>query len=181
MQNIQSQERELFVISKYTAHANGLFIGPEMETHCAVGKGSLVPVTEKKEGDGASPIGAWKTRRLFYRPDRVIRPETGLPIVEITTQMGWCDDPDHPSYNTLVSLPFEASHERMWRDDHVYDVVVELGYNDDPIMPHAGSAIFMHIARPDFKPTEGCVALILSDMLTVCANLTPESVIAFST
>ncbi len=167
--------------AQYLANAEGLFVGPDMETYCAVGKGSLVPAADKKEGDGASPIGAWKTRRLFYRPDRVKRPVTALPIVEITTDMGWCDAPDHPSYNALVSLPFEASHEKLWRDDHVYDVVVELGYNDDPVVPHAGSAIFMHVARPNFESTEGCIALNLADLLSVATQLSPESIIKIST
>lgn len=167
--------------AKYIAKTDGLFVGPGIETYCAIGKGSMVPAKDKKEGDGASPIGGWKTRRLFYRPDRVMRPATALPIVEITTEMGWCDAPDHNSYNTLVSLPFEASHERLWRDDHVYDVVVELGYNDDPVIPHAGSAIFMHVARPNFEPTEGCVAIILVDILEIASKLSPESIIKFST
>lgn len=167
------------MIIKYLATASGVFVGPGIETHCAIGKSGLVAATAKKEGDGASPIGAWKTRRLFFRSDRVLKPETQLPIVEITKDMGWCDDPNHPSYNQLVTLPFNASHETMWREDHVYDVVVELGYNDNPIVAGAGSAIFMHLARPDFRPTEGCVALTLPDLLTVVAHLTPESEIEF--
>lgn len=165
---------------KYIATANGNFTGPGLETYCAVGKGGLVPARDKQEGDGASPIGAWKTRRLFYRSDRVLKPLTQLPIIEITPEMGWCDAPDHSAYNTLVTLPFEASHEKMWRDDHVYDVVVELGYNDDPAIPGAGSAIFMHVARPDFKPTEGCVALNLPDLLTVVEQLSPNAEIEFA-
>lgn len=168
------------MISHFTAHEGGRFIGPGLETYCALGKGSLVAATDKREGDGASPIGAWPARRLFYRPDRVLRPETALPIVEITPNMGWCDAPDHPNYNRLIELPFSASHEKMWREDHVYDVVVELGYNDDPVVPKAGSAIFMHVARPNFEPTEGCVALILSEILIVAAQLTPHSIIEFS-
>jgi len=134
---------------------------------CALGRGGVVPAAEKREGDGASPLGAWPMRRLFYRPDRLAAPETKLPRVPLSPNDGWCDDPAHPLYNRFVMRPFGGSHEALWRDDGVYDVVVELGYNDDPVVPGRGSAIFMHVAQPDYAPTEGCVALALAQFIVV--------------
>jgi len=132
---------------------------------CALGRGGVNP--DKREGDGATPAGTFPLRRVFYRPDRVPPPDTALTVIPINGTMGWCDDPASPAYNTLITLPCQASHETMWRDDHAYDVVVELGYNDDPVVAGAGSAIFLHVARPDFSPTDGCVALKLEDLRDV--------------
>ena len=88
---------------------------------------------------------------------------------------GWCDDPDDAAYNRPVRLPYAASHERLWRDDGIYDVIVVLGHNDDPPVPGRGSAIFLHVARPDYGPTAGCVALALADLLTVLREADPEA------
>ncbi|MEO1101794.1 MAG: L,D-transpeptidase family protein [Pseudomonadota bacterium] len=148
----------------FIASADGLITGPDFEARCALGKGGVTLAETKREGDGASPIGAWPMRRVFYRPDRVAKPETGLQTLALTEQDGWCDDPEHPLYNRLVTVPFPASHEKLWREDHVYDLIVELGHNDDPPVPGMGSAIFMHLARPDYAPTEGCVALAEPDL-----------------
>jgi L,D-peptidoglycan transpeptidase YkuD (ErfK/YbiS/YcfS/YnhG family) len=135
---------------------------------CALGRGGIV--LDKAEGDGGTPAGAWPLRRVLYRPDRLDCPDTGLPTEGIAADQGWCDDPAHPDYNRLIRLPFPAGYEKLWRGDAVYDVIVVLGHNDDPPVPGKGSAIFMHVARPDFSPTEGCVALALQDLLAVLAG-----------
>ena len=106
-------------------------------------------------------------RRVFYRPDRLDAPKTLLPLVPLTPEDGWCDAPDDPLYNRWVKLPYAASHENLWLEDHIYDVIVELGHNDDPPVPSLGSAIFLHLARPDWGPTAGCVAVTLEDMLEI--------------
>ncbi len=100
-------------------------------------------------------------------------PKTGLPTAALRRNDGWCDAPDDPNYNRPVSLPYPASHERLWRDDAVYDIIVILGHNDDPPVPGRGSAIFMHLARPGYGDTEGCVALSLEDLKTVLAGCGP--------
>ncbi|HVI52793.1 MAG TPA: L,D-transpeptidase family protein [Candidatus Sulfotelmatobacter sp.] len=136
---------------------------------CVLGRSGMV--ADKREGDGGTPIGAFPLRRVLYRPDRGEAPRTGLPVAAIAPDDGWCDDPAHADYNCPVKLPHPASCERMWRDDGVYDVVVVLGHNDDPPRPGLGSAIFMHVARPDGSPTEGCVALASDDLkslLEIC-------------
>lgn len=132
---------------------------------CALGRGGIR--RHKREGDGATPAGAWPMRRLLYRPDRIARPDTLLPISAIAPHDGWCDAPGDPNYNKPVLLPHRASAETLWREDGVYDLIVPLGYNDTDIVAGAGSAIFLHLARPDFTPTEGCVALTRPDLLAV--------------
>jgi L,D-peptidoglycan transpeptidase YkuD (ErfK/YbiS/YcfS/YnhG family) len=135
------------------------------------------PAAEKREGDGASPLGCWPARRVFFRPDRGAAPGTGLPVIALRPTDGWCDDADAPSYNRLVTLPCRGSHERLWREDGLYDLIVELGYNDDPPEPGKGSAIFLHIARAGYLPTEGCVALAEADLHAVLERLGAGSVI----
>ncbi len=137
----------------------GVFSGPDIEFKCAIGRGGMTDANKKREGDGTSPIGCWPMRRVFYRADKIAPIETSLPISPIRKNDGWCDAPDDPLYNQLVSLPYPASHEKMWRDDDVYDIVVELGHNHNPPIPGLGSAIFLHLAKPGYPPTEGCIAL----------------------
>ncbi|MGD1880383.1 MAG: L,D-transpeptidase [Kiloniellaceae bacterium] len=132
---------------------------------CAIGRGGLG--RKEREGDGITPIGRWPMRRVLYRADRLEKPVTALPCQAIGPDDGWCDDPADPAYNRPVTLPYPAGHERLTRDDHLYDVVVVLAHNDDPVVPGAGSAIFLHVARNDYGPTEGCVALALPDLLDV--------------
>jgi L,D-peptidoglycan transpeptidase YkuD (ErfK/YbiS/YcfS/YnhG family) len=143
------------------------------EVRCALGRSGVTPAGSKREGDGASPIGIWPIRQVLWRADRLARPETHLPLIEIIPEAGWCDDPADPFYNRPVILPYAAIHEKLWREDEVYDVIVELGYNDDPAVPGKGSAIFLHIVRPDYSPTEGCVACALPDLLALLSDAKP--------
>ena len=146
---------------------------------CAIGPAGVV--ADKREGDGATPLGCFPLRRLLYRPDRLTRPETGLPATPLSPEDGWCDDPAEPAYNSQVRLPFAASHERLWRDDGIYDAIVILGHNDDPPVPGAGSAIFLHVARDDYAPTQGCIALALPDLLTVLRDAKPGTRVCVGT
>lgn len=137
----------------------------------AIGPGGIA--LKAGEGDGITPVGTWPVREVFYRADRVAKPETALPVRAIEQDDGWCDAPDDPQYNRLVKLPHAASAETLWRDDHLYDLVLVLGYNDDPVVPGKGSAIFLHMARPDYSPTHGCVALAQDDVRAALAQLQP--------
>jgi L,D-peptidoglycan transpeptidase YkuD (ErfK/YbiS/YcfS/YnhG family) len=158
-------------MAHFIAFSDGRFEGGGLSARCALGKSGVVPALEKREGDGASPIGIWPVRRVWYRPDKGQAPETGIPAIALRADDGWCDAAGHPAYNRPVTLPFPASHERMWRADGVYNLVVELGYNDDPVVAGKGSAIFLHVARPDYAPTEGCVALAEDDLRAVLQRL----------
>lgn len=139
---------------------------------CTIGRGGIAGLNEKREGDLKTPSGSFALRAVYYRPDRVSAPHTALPLIALTPMDGWCDDPEHALYNQPVKLPFEGRHEKLWRDDHVYDLIIPLGYNDGvdgPIIAGAGSAIFMHLMREDGVGTEGCIALKLPDLLEVLA------------
>ncbi|MDP9195845.1 MAG: L,D-transpeptidase family protein [Pseudomonadota bacterium] len=149
--------------------SEGVILWPGGQTSCVLGRSGVR--MDKREGDGATPVGLFPLRRVLYRPDRLPPPVTqGLPVQALKPEDSWCDDPAHPLYNQPVRLPFSASHESLWREDHVYDVIVVLGHNDDPIVPGAGSAIFMHLVRPDRTPTAGCVALALDDLLALLSR-----------
>lgn len=158
--------------------ADGFLTCGDRVFRCALGRGGIRDV--KREGDGATPAGLFPLRRVLYRTDRLEAPRTRLEVASTGPDDGWCDDPADPAYNRLVGLPYEASHERMWRADSLYDIVVVLGHNDDPPVPGAGSAIFMHVARPDYGPTDGCVALERSDLLAVLAMCGPGDSIRIS-
>lgn len=141
------------------------------------GKGGVINADSKREGDGATPIGQFYCRELWFRPDRVNLPENLLfdqvhPIIE---QDGWCDEPSHMDYNKPVKLPFAASHEQLWREDSAYDVMIPLGYNDAPAVAGKGSAIFFHLMHDDARPTEGCIAIARADMLALLPQLSPKT------
>ena len=137
----------------------------------AIGPGGIA--IKGGEGDGITPRGRFPLREIFYRADRIAKPVTALPLRAIQENDGWCDAPDDPNYNRLVKLPYPASAERMWREDHLYDLVAVLGYNDDPVVAGKGSAIFLHLARSDYSATQGCVALAYDDALAAISQLRP--------
>jgi L,D-peptidoglycan transpeptidase YkuD (ErfK/YbiS/YcfS/YnhG family) len=136
---------------------------------CALGKGGLT--ANKREGDGATPIGRFPVRELLFRCDRVSPPTTGLPSRIIETDAGWSDDPADPAYNRQIKQPYSFSHESLYREDDQYNLIVPLGYNDDPPVAGLGSAIFLHIARDGYSPTDGCVALARSDLIIILKDL----------
>jgi len=168
---------------------------------CAIGKGGLIDAADKREGDNMTPRGTYPLRACYWRPDKLDPPKTALPLVPLRPNMGWCDDPEHVRYNQLVSIPSPpsaalnispthagrvegvqpkpnfSSYETLWRDDDCYDLILSIGYNDDPILAGRGSAIFMHIAKPDYSGTEGCVALAKEDLLEVLAMLSNQACI----
>ena len=148
---------------------------PSLTLRCAVGRAGLR--ADKQEGDEATPLGLLPLRRVLYRADRLTRPRAAVPIEPLAPADGWCDDPSSREYNCRVRLPFANRHEALWRDDAIYDVIGVLGWNDAPIVRGRGSAIFLHVARPDYAPTEGCVALALPDLLAcLAAGLTAIAV-----
>ena len=138
---------------------------------CAIGPAGIG--AKDREGDGVTPRGRVAVREIFYRADRIATPATQLPLRAIQPDDGWCDAPNDPSYNRLVELPYPASAESMWRDDHLYDLVAVLGYNDDPVVAGKGSAIFLHLAKPGYSATHGCVALRYEDALAAIEQLQP--------
>ncbi len=134
---------------------------------------------DKREGDGRTPAGTWHIVRALWRPDRAPRPVTRLPLAPIARADGWCDAPGDRRYNRPVHLPFAASHERMWRDDGLYDMVLVLDHNTRPRIRGRGSAVFIHVARnagrDRFAATEGCIALRPDDLRRLLARLAPDT------
>jgi L,D-peptidoglycan transpeptidase YkuD (ErfK/YbiS/YcfS/YnhG family) len=148
----------------------------ERRWRCTIGAGGVRE--DKVEGDGATPVGTFPLRRIYFRNDRLVLPKVQLPARPIAEHDGWCDDPRSPAYNRLVRIPNAWSHEKMWREDGLYDLVVVVGYNDDPPEGEWGSAIFLHIARDDMGPTHGCVAFTRDDLLDLVPLLTPQTKIS---
>jgi L,D-peptidoglycan transpeptidase YkuD (ErfK/YbiS/YcfS/YnhG family) len=132
---------------------------------CALGRSGQRAI--KREGDGATPLGRWALQSVYYRSDRIARPHTRLPVNAIRSSDGWCDAPTDRNYNRAVRLPYPARIEHLHRADHVYDLIVVLSHNQRPRRRGCGSAIFMHVARPGFLATEGCIALRLADLRRV--------------
>lgn len=145
----------------------------ERRWRCTLGAGGIRE--DKVEGDAATPVGEFPLRRIYFRNDRLVLPKAQLPARPINEHDGWCDDPRAPTYNRLVHIPNEWSHEKMWREDGLYDLVVVVGYNDDPPEGEWGSAIFLHIAREDYSPTQGCVAFARDDLLELLPLLNRDT------
>ena len=145
---------------------------------CAVGRSGIK--ADKSEGDGATPTGRFHFEGVYYRPDRLTKPVTSLPIIAIQPDDGWCDDPKDPLYNQPVKLPYPASHERLWRQDHLYDLLIVTNHNRYPAVPGKGSAIFIHVARLDvheqYTPTDGCLSLSLPDLQSILSTATVDAV-----
>lgn len=124
----------------------------------------------KREGDGGTPRGRFPVRMAFYRGDRMRRPRTALPLCAIRDNDGWCDDPSDANYNRRITLPSARSAEGLKRADHLYDLIVVLGYNDGPRIKGRGSAIFMHLGRSNYSPTDGCIALSRRHLIRLLAE-----------
>lgn len=148
--------------------APGILRFADMTCRAALGQGGIR--ADKQEGDGATPAALMPLRRVLYRADRLPPFAVQVPREPLAPADGWCDDVADAAYNCQIRLPHAARHEELWRNDQVYDVIGVLGWNDAPVMRGRGSAIFLHVARPDYAPTEGCVALSLPDLLALLAR-----------
>jgi L,D-peptidoglycan transpeptidase YkuD (ErfK/YbiS/YcfS/YnhG family) len=147
--------------------------------NCSFGRSGIS--SSKKEGDGATPAGDYQLREVFYRADRESPPRTRLPLSAIRESDAWCDDASDPAYNRLVARPYQRSTESLWRSDSLYDIVVVIGYNDQPVRPGAGSAIFLHIAREKagiLLPTSGCIAVKRQHLLHILQFCTIHTTIS---
>jgi len=146
----------------------GLFRWGREGFRCALGRTGISP--DKREGDGGTPPGLLPLRRVLYRADRGAAPIAQVAVEPIAPTDGWCDDVNDPNYNRPVTLPYAASHEELWLRENVYDIIGVLGWNDAPVVKGRGSAIFLHVAAPDFGPTAGCIALTERDLRAVLAG-----------
>lgn len=140
---------------------------------CALGRGGRI--FNKREGDGATPVGIWRLRQCHFRGDRMVRPTSKLPLSPIKRGWGWCESVGDRNYNRRVKLPYATAHEELRRADRLYDIVIETSHNQRPRIQGRGSAIFFHLARPELAPTAGCVAVSLNDMRKILSLCTPKT------
>ena len=135
------------------------------------GREGVVPGEQGREGDAKTPLGDYSLRFGFYRADRLPRPKTSLTLHALGHDDGWCDAPDDPAYNRWIQTPYPASHEKLWREDGAYDVILVISHNDSPPTPGLGSAVFIHCRQPDHRATLGCLALSPPDMWALLPKL----------
>ena len=143
----------------------GLLVAGGLQFRCSLGRSGRK--WRKREGDGATPMGVWQLRRLFYRADRMRPPRSGIVARPIRDVDGWCETLGDRNYNRLVPIPYASEHEFMKRVDGLYDVVVELSHNERPRVQGHGSAVFFHLRRADGSPTAGCIGVSLKDMTLI--------------
>ena len=139
----------------------------------ALGRGGIK--ANKREGDGSTPRGIFRLKRLWWRADRHPRPPTMLPAQRIASEDGWCEDPSDRHYNRRIKVPPQSKADRLTRKDNLYDFILELDHNTRPRIAGRGSAVFIHVARPGFAPTAGCVALNISVLRRLLARLSPRT------
>jgi L,D-peptidoglycan transpeptidase YkuD (ErfK/YbiS/YcfS/YnhG family) len=140
-----------------------------LKFRCALGKAGVKK--KEKEGDNITPKGIFKIIRVYYRPDKIENITTLVKKKEIKMNMGWCNDPVSNFYNKEIKLPSKFKHEKLYRNDNLYDLILVLNYNINPIIKNKGSAIFMHIAKKRFQPTQGCIALKKKDLIKLLNNI----------
>ena len=128
-----------------------------LKFRCALGKAGVQGT--KREGDNVTPKGTFKIVKIYYRSDRIKKISSKFRPIKITKNMGWCDDPNSKNYNQLIKLPTKYGHEKLHKKNNVYDLIVVLNYNMNPIIKNKGSAIFIHVAKKKYKKTAGCIAL----------------------
>ena len=165
--------RRLAVRRKPAEPARGvLTLGP-LALPVALGRGGIK--ADKREGDGATPRGTFRLKRLWWRADRHPRPATLLPVRRISADEGWCEDPSDRHYNRPIKLPPRSKADRLARKDGLYDFIIEIDHNTRPRIAGRGSAVFIHVARPGFAPTAGCVALDLATLRRLLARVGPRT------
>jgi L,D-peptidoglycan transpeptidase YkuD (ErfK/YbiS/YcfS/YnhG family) len=165
--------RRLAVRRKPGQSARGVLTAGQLSLPVALGRGSIK--ANKREGDGATPRGSYRLKRLWWRADRHARPRTLLPVQRIAADDGWCENPADRLYNRPIKVPAGSKADRLTRSDHLYDFIIELDHNTRPRIAGRGSAVFIHTARPGFAPTAGCVALELKALHRLLARLGPRT------
>ena len=158
--------------SGYLKYKNFIF-------RCALGKNGIKKKIQ--EGDNITPKGIFKITKIYYRQDKIKKINTLIKKIKIRKEMGWCDDPKSIFYNKQIKLPSKFSYERLYRKDHIYDLLAVLNYNTNPVIKNKGSAIFMHIAKKNYSPTAGCVALKKNDLIKLLEIIKKNTKIKIST
>ena len=146
---------------------------------CALGKNGIKKKT--KEGDKITPIGIFKITKIYYRHDKIKNLKTSIKKIKIKKNMGWCDDQKSDFYNQQIKLPNKFNYEKLYRNDRIYDLLAVLNYNTNPVIKKKGSAIFIHIAKKNYKKTLGCIALKKEDLIQILQIIKSKTKIKIST
>jgi L,D-peptidoglycan transpeptidase YkuD (ErfK/YbiS/YcfS/YnhG family) len=141
----------------------------DIKFKCALGKSGIGK--KRIEGDNITPKGTFKIIKIYYRKDRIKKINSVFKIIEIKKDMGWCDDPESKKYNQLIKLPSKYRHEKLFRNDRIYDLIIVLNYNMSPVIKNKGSAIFIHIAKNNYNKTKGCIALKKKDLIEIVSKI----------
>jgi L,D-peptidoglycan transpeptidase YkuD (ErfK/YbiS/YcfS/YnhG family) len=157
---------------------NGYIKYKSFKFRCAIGKAGIKK--KVKEGDNITPKGIFKITRIYYRSDKIKLIKTNIKKVKIKKNMGWCDDPKSRFYNMQIKLPNKYGHEKLYRNDNLYDLVAVLNYNTNPVVKNKGSAIFIHITKNSYKKTAGCVALKKKDLIKIISKIKKNTKIKIS-
>ena len=144
-----------------------------LKFRCALGKAGIK--RKRKEGDNITPKGIFKIIKIYYRPDKIKDIETPIKKIKIKKNMGWCDDPKSIHYNKQIELPSKFSHEKLYRNDNLYDLILVLNYNTNPVVKNKGSAIFLHITNDSYKKTKGCIALKKDDLIQLISKISEDT------
>jgi L,D-peptidoglycan transpeptidase YkuD (ErfK/YbiS/YcfS/YnhG family) len=136
---------------------------------CALGKTGIGK--KKIEGDNITPKGLYKIVKIYYRKDRIKKISSKFELIKITKNIGWCDDPNSEKYNQIINLPTKYSYEKLYRKDNIYDLILVLNYNMNPVVKNKGSAIFIHIAKQEYQPTQGCIALKKGNLIKLISKI----------
>ena len=158
----------IYINNKFISYGN-------YKAKCAIGKRGIS--IKKKEGDLITPKGTFKIREIFYRKDRVQNLKTRLKKTAIRKNMGWCDDPKSKKYNKLIYFPFKYSAEKLYRRENIYDIILVLNFNMNPVKKNKGSAIFIHVAKKSFQPTQGCIALNKFELIKLVKSIKINTVV----
>ena|ERR1043166_4502548 len=165
--------RTLYVRAAGGIRTRGVLLAGPLAFPVALGRGGIL--ANKREGDGGTPRGRFRLVRLWWRADRARRPATLLPSRRIGPQDAWCEDPADRHYNRHIVRPPGEPGDRLRRDDHLYDFIIEISHNIRPRIAGRGSAVFVHVAKPGFAPTAGCVAMTRARIRHLLAQVGPKT------
>ena len=154
---------------------SGFLTYKNLKFRCAIGKAGIKK--KEKEGDNITPKGIFKITNIYYRSDKIKNIATPIKIIKIKKNMGWCDDPESRNYNKEIKIPNNFSYEKLYRNDNIYDLIIVLSYNISPTIKNKGSAIFIHIAKNKYLPTEGCVALKKNHLIKILKEIKSNTLI----
>jgi L,D-peptidoglycan transpeptidase YkuD (ErfK/YbiS/YcfS/YnhG family) len=169
----QSPLKTLRVRAASGSRTRGLLTAGAQTWSVALGRGGIL--ADKREGDGATPRGRFRLLRLWWNPERGLRPATRLPVRRIAPDDAWCEDPADRRYNRPVKMTTDAAGDRLRRADHLYDLIIEIDHNTRPRIARRGSAVFIHLARPGLAPTAGCVAMPKSCLRRLLSQVGPAT------